>query len=195
MTSLDNMRHRAYYEYLNRRSLLGTFYRNRILYPYLLGITGPTFLDVGCGAGLFLAKGSESSLGLDINRFCVDSLRRKGLRACTICHDGRFPVANRSFSSVVCDQVVEHLDDPSNLIAEIERVITPNGLLLIGLPLEMGFSADPDHRHFYDLHSIVNTVQRIAPSLHYSRHFFFPLPFGLFGKFFTWQYMYVIFRN
>lgn len=74
MTHQISQKHRLYFDYLQNHSFLGSVYRNYLLYPFLRKIMGPVFLDVGCGAGLFLSQGSPYSFGLDVNQFCVDYL-------------------------------------------------------------------------------------------------------------------------
>lgn len=166
-----------------------------MLYPFLRLITGPNFVDVGCGIGIFLNYGSINSIGLDINPYNINSInlknKRKGL---LIKNDGKFPIKSSSFNSIICDQVLEHIEDPSLLISEISRIVKRGGKIIIGLPLEKGFKSDPDHKIFYTLNSLKNKFCEKYP-LSYSYHFYFPLPVKIFGKFFSWQYMYVIFKS
>lgn len=48
------------------------------------------------------------------------------------------PFDSESFDSVLIDNVLEHIEDPNSLLAEIKRVIRPNGGLLIGVPGVLG---------------------------------------------------------
>lgn len=192
MNSPSSHQYRSYFEYLKVQSLFGRIYRRYFLYPHLLKKLGPVFLDVGCGVGLFLSCGSRQSLGLDVNSYCVEWARTQGLNADLIGMDGSFPVHDSSFPAIMCDQVLEHIEDPGFLLSEIDRVLRPNGKVIIGIPLKKGFAADPDHKHPYNLSHLVETVNTYS-SLNYSSHFYFPFPIEFFGNFFSWQYLYVVF--
>ncbi len=44
------------------------------------------------------------------------------------------PFADRSFDVVVCEQVLEHLEDPESVVRELVRVLRPGGLMIVGVP-------------------------------------------------------------
>ena len=186
--------YKNYHEYLLKESPFGFLYRRFILYPILKLLTGNEFLDVGCGVGIFLSFGSNKSIGLDINPYNVKKINSKGKsKAYLINNDGTFPLKDSSISTVICDQVIEHIDDPNIILSEISRVITKKGRIIIGLPMEKGFKSDPDHKKFYTINNIKEITKKYQ--MKYIFHFYFPLIFKIFGKFFTWQYMYVIFKT
>lgn len=45
------------------------------------------------------------------------------------------PVDDASFDVVLCSEVLEHLSDPQNAIKEFSRIIKPDGILLITVPV------------------------------------------------------------
>ncbi|MDO9009754.1 MAG: methyltransferase domain-containing protein, partial [Thiobacillus sp.] len=45
-----------------------------------------------------------------------------------------FPFEARSFDAVLCNQVLEHVFNPDEFLAEIERVLRPGGKLLLTVP-------------------------------------------------------------
>ena len=50
-------------------------------------------------------------------------------------YDGStFPFADSSFDSILCNQVLEHIFNPSQFISEIHRVLKPSGHLLLTVP-------------------------------------------------------------
>ncbi len=58
---------------------------------------------------------------------------------CTIdlfnCEVDRFPYANESFDTIVCCELLEHLEkDPMHMMSEIHRVLKPNGTLVLTTP-------------------------------------------------------------
>ncbi len=184
-----------YHKYLLKESFSGYLYRRLILYPLLRLITGPEFLDVGCGVGIFLNYGGAKSLGLDINPLNVNLInKRKNSRALLIKENGEFPIKSESFKAIICDQVLEHIEDPTIIINEISRVIKNQGKIIIGLPMQKGFSCDPDHKKFYTIKSFKKLITKNL-NLKYKFHFYFPIPISYAGKYFSWQYMYIILES
>jgi len=45
------------------------------------------------------------------------------------------PFADDSFDVVTCEQVLEHVHDPARLVAEMDRILRPGGLLVVGTPI------------------------------------------------------------
>ena len=182
-----------YHKYLLQESIVGLFYRRIFLYPILRLITGPHFLDVGCGKGIMLNYGNKKSVGIDINEFNINYLKAKGKNVAIISKDGNFPLKDKSFPVIICDQVLEHIEDPYKLLSEIYRVIKKDGKLVIGVPQKKGFNRDPDHKIFYDLFKLKKTLK--AHKFIYKYHFYVPLPFKFFGNYITQQYLYIILRK
>jgi SAM-dependent methyltransferase len=58
------------------------------------------------------------------------------------------------------DNVLEHLAEPRFLLAEIRRVLVPDGTLIVGVPGERGFSLDADHKIYYDEGLLRAALQR-----------------------------------
>ena len=99
-------------------------------------------LDVGCGAGHFLAvaetRGWEA-VGLEVSRSALDALRqvqRERHLAFSIVEgplaQAGFP--ERHFDAVTLFEVLEHLDDPMDTLAEVHRLLKDGGLLYLTTP-------------------------------------------------------------
>jgi SAM-dependent methyltransferase len=56
-------------------------------------------------------------------------------RSTYVCDLGAIPVADGRFDAVICNQVFEHLNDPSGVMGELARVLRPGGRLLCTAPL------------------------------------------------------------
>ena len=151
MTQQDN--DQQYFAYLQQRSRLGHFYRRHWLYPRLCRQLSGRVLDVGCGIGDML-RFRPQTVGVDINRETVAACRAASLDAHLMQPDV-LPFGARSFDGVILDNVLEHLVEPSPLLAEIQRVLRPAGRLLVGVPGPKGYRADPDHKVFYDRPALV----------------------------------------
>jgi SAM-dependent methyltransferase len=147
-----------YSTYLRSRSSLGKLYRERWLYPRLCRLLKGATLDVGCGIGDMLAFRPEA-VGVDINEHNVSYCRQHGLDAHLMPID-ELPFAEATFDSVLLDNVLEHIADPSPLLKEIRRVLRKGGHVVIGVPGLRGQAADLDHKVFYDEESLRRLASR-----------------------------------
>lgn len=105
--------------------------------------TPGTMLDVGCGAGTFLATMLEKgwrAYGVDFDERAAQLGRQEGIEIFggTI-RDANYPSAY--FDYVRSNHSFEHIRDPREVLREIRRVIKPTGLLFIGVPNVNGLMA------------------------------------------------------
>jgi 2-polyprenyl-6-hydroxyphenyl methylase/3-demethylubiquinone-9 3-methyltransferase len=100
------------------------------------GGTWQKVLDVGCGGGYLseeFAKAGFEVTGVDPAEESLACARRHaeqaGLSITYVSGSGeRLPVGDASFDIVLCCDVLEHVDSPGPVLAEIARVLRPNGL-------------------------------------------------------------------
>lgn len=64
-----------------------------------------------------------------------------------VCDITQIPVANASFDSIVCTEVLEHVIDPISVLREFSRILKPNGILLLTAPQASQVHMEP--YHFY----------------------------------------------
>lgn len=100
-------------------------------------------LDVGCGEGRMydhLTQTKSEIHGLDISETAIKFCMEKGYTTANVCYIDQetFPYEDNSFESAICFETLEHLVDPIHALAEINRVIKPEGLLGITCP-NVGF--------------------------------------------------------
>ncbi|MCS6910403.1 MAG: class I SAM-dependent methyltransferase [Anaerolineales bacterium] len=101
-------------------------------------------LDVGCGDGAhygrLLAGIAREYHGLEISEMAVQVAQQNGIIARQ--HDllTAFPYADHSFDVVLCIEVMEHLFEPSFVLAEMRRVLKPAGHIIISVPNIAHFS-------------------------------------------------------
>jgi SAM-dependent methyltransferase len=104
-------------------------------------VQGKRVLDVACGTGygadLYLRAKATSVEGLDIDgeaiRHATKTYGRNGLRF----QEGSIealPFADHSFDLVTCFETIEHVDRPEVALAELRRVLRPQGELLVSTP-------------------------------------------------------------
>jgi SAM-dependent methyltransferase len=115
-------------------------------------------LDVGCGRGAFLRTVGARGVGVDGAAEHVSVCRAGGLDVQQVLLPGALPFEDGAFDGVYCSHVVEHLPpaDAARLMAEIDRVLCPGGVLLVRSPLaSKHFWDDPTHVRPYHLHCLL----------------------------------------
>lgn len=101
-----------------------------------LKLSGRRALDVGCGPGLFMDEAQKRGfdcVGIDADAQRVEYCRQRGLN---VVH-GLLPhpeVPEGSFDLVWLSHVIEHVPNPPQFIAQLARMLRPDGLLCILTP-------------------------------------------------------------
>jgi len=125
--------------YIERRAL---FQAVRKLAPQITG----SVLDVGCGKKPYeyLFTNAKKYIGLDHIK-CKSSENKADCF-----YDGKkFPLKSSSFDSIVCTEVLEHVEDDQLFINECKRVLKPNGIMLLSMPFMWEEHEEPyDFRRF-----------------------------------------------
>jgi SAM-dependent methyltransferase len=108
---------------------------------------GTAHLDYGCGDGRFLVglkdKGIGRLVGVDVSQEAVRLAKAKCGEMKIMHIDGRtaLPFRNDEFSSISLLDVLEHVDEPDALLAELHRVLQDEGTLIVTVPGQHVFSA------------------------------------------------------
>ena len=99
------------------------------------GYGGRRVLEVGCGAGVDLARfarGGAAVTGVDIASSAIDlaraNLEQQGLRGeLEVANGEQLPFPDGSFDLVYAHGVVQYTSDPKRLVEECRRVLAPGG--------------------------------------------------------------------
>jgi SAM-dependent methyltransferase len=134
---------------------------------------GERVLDLGCGAGRFVAAlrdaGAEP-VGVELAGAALERARRNapGADLRLVEPDGSLPLEHGSVDLVWCSEVLEHVADTDYLLLEVRRVLRPGGRLLATVPFhgrvqaalialtrfEAHFDPTSDHLRFYTRRSL-----------------------------------------
>lgn len=98
-------------------------------------------LDVGCGDGYLMSRVSQvcdQVVGIDCEPTAI-KLAREKLEHFSNCKTAlasgyEIPFGDGRFDGVVMTDVIEHLENPETCLAEITRVLSPSGVLLLTTP-------------------------------------------------------------
>jgi SAM-dependent methyltransferase len=120
-----------------------------------------TLLDLGCGTGYGtseLAAAAPRAVGLDR---VAPAPRVRASRADFVRGDlEALPFPSDAFAIVTSFQVIEHLADPGRYLAEIRRVLAPDGVALITTPnILQSDGENPYHLHEYEPDELGSTLR------------------------------------
>lgn len=107
---------------------------------------GQAHLDFGCGDGRFLralkAKGIRCLVGVDVSRRTVERAQKAsgGLEITHIARAVPLPFPDATFSSITLMDVLEHVDEQDELLDELHRVLSDDGVLIVTVPRRHVFS-------------------------------------------------------
>ena len=112
-----------------------TFTLDVMLHPF---VENGSLLEVGCASGMYLdlmrSLGWERVVGVDISAGAIDQARELlGLEAyCGELSDVDFD--DESFDAVSMSHTLEHIAEPGAFLAELYRMLKPNGRIAIVVP-------------------------------------------------------------
>jgi len=141
---------------------------------------GRRVLDAGCGAGYgstaIAEAGAAAVTGIDISTAAVSHAAtayvRPNLRWMAASAT-QLPFANASFDAVVAFEVIEHLSNWPQLIAEAYRVLTPGGIFLVSTPNKSFYAEtreqsgpNPYHEHEFEFEEFGAALKQSFPYVH-----------------------------
>jgi SAM-dependent methyltransferase len=138
-------------------------------------------LDLGCGAGRFVAALQEHGarpVGVEIAEAALQRARANAPTADLrlLEPDGALPLEDGSIDLVWCSEVLEHVADTAHSLSEIRRVLHTGGRLLLTTPyhgrarntaialarFERHFDPLGQHLRFYTRRSLRTTLEAFA---------------------------------
>ena len=104
--------------------------RHRIITFWVRGAS--RILDIGCGSSLII-QSLNNAMGMDVSPGKLRFLRRHGI---PLVRGSAFalPFKDESFDCLISSQLIEHIPYAAELFSEMNRVLRPGGILVIGTP-------------------------------------------------------------
>ncbi len=93
-------------------------------------------LDVGCGVGQVVARLTDQGFeahGVDVSEPNIERARQFSQR-CQLYDGKHLPFPDRHFASVGALNVLEHVEEPENFVAELVRVTEQKGKVVLSSP-------------------------------------------------------------
>jgi SAM-dependent methyltransferase len=97
---------------------------------------GRRVLDLGCRSGALTRNFLEGNtvVGLDVDAAALAKAAALGIEPVQANVEEPLPFEDESFDAVVAGELFEHLQFPDALVAEIRRVLRPEGVLVGSVP-------------------------------------------------------------
>jgi 2-polyprenyl-3-methyl-5-hydroxy-6-metoxy-1,4-benzoquinol methylase len=145
------------------------FLRTNIMLD-MLGRTGGTVLDVGCGDGFFLrrlARAGYHGVGIDVSSAGIE-LAKNVLAEFPQCEVHCAPIQefrpDAAYPIATCGETLEHIEDDVAFLTQINRLLQPGGTLVLSVPIDISLwtQHDVEAGHFrrYSKTELFEKLQR-----------------------------------
>jgi ubiquinone/menaquinone biosynthesis C-methylase UbiE len=154
---------RLAYEHLHRYAFARRF------------VGGRRVLDLGCGLGYgaeMIAPHTREIVSLDRDRDTIlhaRTNRTHGLGPFVLGDAFRLPFRSAAFDVVIAFELIEHVVEQEALAAEIRRVLTPEGLLLMSSPDTLVYSGKLGERNPFHPKEMTTEGLRTLVQPHFER--------------------------
>ena len=107
--------------------------------------SGKRVLDIACGSGYgtaLLAQNAKYVFGVDLDASAIEYADKnyagQNIKF-TLGSATKIPLPDASVETVVSFETIEHVEEYQEFLAEIRRVLTPDGLLILSTPNDIAF--------------------------------------------------------
>ena len=142
--------------------------RRDIQSMFLAELPPGRLLDVGCGAGRFLAEMRRrgwQTQGIDVDAAAIEWAKSKHRLEVEVASLEEAAFAPHSFDAVTASHVIEHVEDPTAFVRECMRILRPGGRVVVTTPnlSALGFTTfgaawagldPPRHLNLFTLESL-----------------------------------------
>ena len=120
----------------NRRNQSVSEEKRSVIFNKWMGINKKV-LDLGCRDGRLTRHFIKQNevVGLDIDKIALEECARDlNIETKWVDFSIQIPLPTSSFDVIVAGEVIEHLPCPSITVAEVSRILKPNGLFIGSVP-------------------------------------------------------------
>lgn len=155
-------------------------YETRELAPGFAISAQDIVADVGCGDGgqaEFCVRAGAHVIMMDANQNELEMAARRttntgaGAASCLRTDVHTLPLADASVSRVICTEVLEHVDDPSQVMKELVRIGRPGALYLLSVPgaaaerlmrevAAPGYFEKPNHVRIFEPGEFISLIEK-----------------------------------
>ncbi len=123
---------------LEEESSVETYFRKYLIEYFKEKNNNCKIVDIGAGNGnllkLLTDMGFTNIIAIDIDNYLSDEIKKNiPFEKCNISID-KLPFNDNSIDIITCIQVIEHIENPWHFVREVNRVLKPNGFLVISFP-------------------------------------------------------------
>ena len=148
----------------------------RIITSLLEDIPDVPMLELGCGTGHwteFLTRQGFRITAVDYSEEMLKIARQKSIKNAVFLEGdaAKLPFPDQSFSAIISITMLEFTDDPNIVLNEIDRVLKPDGQLILGClnsESEIGKNKDNDdvfrHARFFSRDEVKQMLFRFGES-------------------------------
>lgn len=127
----------------------------------MAGVKGHKVLEVGAGDGYcveVLKRRGYDVTATEISHIRLNRMKEKGIEA-IYADVNKLPFSDAQFDTVICGEVLEHIDSMGQGLKELERVCKPDGKIIISLPVADIFREIKMHKWGIGHHSVLRNGQ------------------------------------
>jgi SAM-dependent methyltransferase len=156
--------------YIKEFSERPQYLSERLYFERFHGTSAGPILEIGCSVGHHTQFGGDRKIGIDFDFEALAIARGKGFTVTQADVQFGLPFKDASFTSIDCQHVIEHVENPLYLMKECLRVLKPGGRAVIVTPnvRSVGFDFYIDYTHIRPF--TATSLQRIAYDAGFSHH-------------------------
>jgi SAM-dependent methyltransferase len=156
--------------YIKEFSERPQYLSERLYFERFHGASRGPILEIGCSVGHHTQFGGDRKIGIDFDIEALRIARGKGFTVANADVQLRLPFKDGSFTSIDCQHVIEHVENPLFLMKECHRVLCPAGRAVIVTPnvQSIGFKFYADYTHIRPFTK--TSLERVAYDAGFSRY-------------------------
>ncbi len=145
------------------------YFAERLYFERYHGSSTGQILEIGCSVGHFMKYGADKKVGIDYDLDALMVARKKGYNVAQCDIQRGLCFEDNTFSSIDCQHVIEHVENPLYVMSECLRVLKPRGKAVIVTPnvQSLGFEFYVDYTHIRPFTK--TSLERIAYDAGFSR--------------------------